>query len=99
MLNRLLVLVAALGLLGLGVGAQQEQPTSSVWAGVFTEEQVARGDTAYRQQCANCHGDGLGGADMTPALAGGVFTSNWNDLTVGDLFERSAHDASRSPAP
>jgi len=25
---------------------------------------------------------------MTPPLVGGGFTSNWNDLTVGDLFER-----------
>ena len=25
---------------------------------------------------------------MTPPLVGGAFTSNWNDLTVGDLFER-----------
>jgi hypothetical protein len=25
---------------------------------------------------------------MTPSLLGGVFTSNWNDLTAGDLFER-----------
>ena len=25
---------------------------------------------------------------MPPPLVGGAFTSNWNDLTVGDLFER-----------
>ena len=25
---------------------------------------------------------------MTPPLLGGGFTSNWNDLTAGDLFER-----------
>ena len=25
---------------------------------------------------------------MTPPLVGGAFTSNWNDLTVGDLFDR-----------
>jgi hypothetical protein len=25
---------------------------------------------------------------MTPPLVGGGFTSNWNDLTLGDLFER-----------
>lgn len=59
-----------------------------MWDGAYTDEQVARGDGVYRQECGNCHGDGLGGGDMTPALVGGVFTSNWNDLTVGDLFER-----------
>ena len=25
---------------------------------------------------------------MAPGLAGGEFTSNWNDLSVGDLYER-----------
>jgi hypothetical protein len=25
---------------------------------------------------------------MTPPLVGGAFTSNWNDLTLGDLFDR-----------
>ena len=60
----------------------------SVWDGVFTEEQAKRGAATYLQQCANCHGPQLEGGDMTPPLTGGVFTSNWNDLTLGDLFER-----------
>ena len=25
---------------------------------------------------------------MAPGLIGGEFTANWNDLTLGDLFER-----------
>ena len=25
---------------------------------------------------------------MAPGLVGGEFTANWNDLSVGDLFER-----------
>jgi hypothetical protein len=29
----------------------------------------------------------LTGADEVPVLAGGVFLSNWDGLTVGDLFE------------
>ena len=70
------------------MAAQSEGPPASVWAGVYTAAQAARGDVAYRQECANCHGATLEGADMTPALTGGGFTSNWNDLTVGDLFER-----------
>jgi mono/diheme cytochrome c family protein len=72
----------------LSVSARQEQSADSVWAGVFTEEQAKRGEAVYQQTCLNCHGPGLEGADMTPPLAGGGFTSNWNDLTVGDLFER-----------
>jgi S-disulfanyl-L-cysteine oxidoreductase SoxD len=60
----------------------------SVWDGVYTVEQARRGETAYLTACASCHGTALEGGDMTPALVGGGFTSNWNDLTVGDLFER-----------
>ena len=61
---------------------------ASVWGGVFTEEQVKRGSASYQRECSNCHGAALEGGDMTPPLVGGGFTSNWNDLTLGDLSER-----------
>ena len=64
------------------------QEPRSVWDGVFTAEQAVRGGGLYRQSCSNCHGEGLEGADTAPALTGGAFTSNWNGLTLGDLFER-----------
>ena len=84
----LLVLTLALAL-GAGTrAALQEGATASVWDGVYSEAQAARGGEAYRQACVNCHGPELEGADMTPPLTGGTFTSNWNDLTLGDLFER-----------
>ena len=78
--------IALMCLLALVWIAAAEGP--SVWDGVYTAEQVKRGETAYLQTCAGCHGTGLEGGDMTPPLVGGAFTSNWNDLTVGDLFER-----------
>jgi quinoprotein glucose dehydrogenase len=86
---RLVATLIAIAVAWLNLVAQSaETPSPSVWAGVYTAAQVARGDVAYRQECANCHGTTLEGADMTPALVGGGFTSNWNDLTVGDLFDR-----------
>jgi quinoprotein glucose dehydrogenase len=66
----------------------QEGAGTSVWNGVYTEEQAKRGELAYRQSCVNCHGPELEGADMTPPLTGGNFMANWNDLNLGDLFER-----------
>jgi mono/diheme cytochrome c family protein len=60
----------------------------SVWDGVFTAEQSARGDKAYSQNCASCHGTALTGGESAPPLTGGEFSSNWYGLTVGDLFER-----------
>ncbi len=65
-----------------------QSSSASVWEGVFTEEQVKRGSASYQRECSNCHGAALEGGDMTPPLVGGGFTSNWNDLTLGDLSER-----------
>ncbi len=70
----------------MALGLEAADP--SVWDGVYTAEQTRRGETAYLQACASCHGTALEGGDMTPPLVGGAFTSNWNDLTVGDLFDR-----------
>jgi S-disulfanyl-L-cysteine oxidoreductase SoxD len=64
------------------------QTTRSVWDGVYTADQAKRGSEAYSAQCASCHGTDLTGGDSAPPLMGGEFTSNWNGLTVGDLFER-----------
>jgi mono/diheme cytochrome c family protein len=60
----------------------------SIWDGVYTKEQARRGDEPYHSQCASCHGETLGGGEAAPPLAGGEFLSNWNGLTLGDLFER-----------
>jgi len=81
----LLVGPAALALISI---ASAQSAGTSVWDGVFTDEQVKRGAASYQRECSNCHGAALEGGDMTPPLVGGGFTSNWNDLTVGDLFER-----------
>ena len=65
-----------------------QETTRSVWDGVYTADQAKRGEAAYSTNCASCHGDQLNGGEMAPPLAGGEFMSNWNGLTVGDLFDR-----------
>ncbi len=60
----------------------------SVWDGVYTGEQAERGKPLYNKSCGSCHGELLTGGETAPPLAGGDFLSNWNGLTVGDLFER-----------
>ena len=66
----------------------QETPMRSVWDGVYTDDQAKRGQALYNQHCMACHGDSLSGGEQAPPLAGGEFLSNWNGLTVGDLFDR-----------
>ena len=73
------------------VSARQSASLSdarSVWDGVYTEEQAKRGETVYRKECASCHADTLQGGGGAAPLTGGNFLSNWNGLTVGDLFDR-----------
>jgi mono/diheme cytochrome c family protein len=60
----------------------------SVWDGVYTEDQAKRGEALYQKECKGCHGVALGGGESSPPLTGGAFLSNWNGLTLGDLFER-----------
>jgi quinoprotein glucose dehydrogenase len=64
------------------------QSSRSVWDGVYTSDQASRGSALYASTCASCHGTALTGGESAPPLAGGDFLSNWNGLTVGDLFER-----------
>jgi mono/diheme cytochrome c family protein len=77
--------ILACGLLGTALDAQA---TGSVWDGVYTDEQAARGQAIYTDVCLACHGPNLGGGEMAPGLADGTFKSNWNGLTMGDLFDR-----------
>jgi mono/diheme cytochrome c family protein len=79
--------IAALLCAAAGTGSTQET-TGSVLDGVYTEGQAARGATGFAQNCAVCHGASLGGMGEAPALTGAQFISDFNGLTVGDLFER-----------
>ena len=64
------------------------ETTRSVWDGVYTEEQAKRGEETYKKECASCHGDTLVGGGGASPLTGGNFLSNWNGLTLGDLYDR-----------
>jgi quinoprotein glucose dehydrogenase len=85
---RMAIVPVVLYLAAATLAAGQEAPTRTVWNAVYSDAQAKRGEVAYVQSCAKCHGPDLSGADSAPPLAGGEFNSGWNDLTVGDLFER-----------
>ena len=73
------------GVTQFSISAEQDK---SVWDGVFTKEQADRGEAAYKSACAECHGNDLAGDGFAPALTGSEFMGNWNDLSVGDFYER-----------
>ena len=60
--------------------------TTSVWQGVYTEEQAARGKARYFAACAACHGGLLQGDSDSPELAGTAFIKRWGDQPVAALF-------------
>ena len=68
--------------------AVSAQGAKTQWDGVYTVEQAKRGEKLYAEKCSACHGPDMNGGEMAPGLTGGEFTSNWNDLSLGDLFER-----------
>jgi S-disulfanyl-L-cysteine oxidoreductase SoxD len=58
----------------------------SVWDGVYTKAQAARGQAVYAEECMRCHGENLGGGEGGPPLAGKEFLEKWNGKTAGTLF-------------
>jgi len=80
---RWLVVVLSVALAGAA-----EAQTVSIWDGVYSEDQAMRGETGFAARCASCHGANLGGTGEAPALAGPQFLSDFDSLSLGDLFDR-----------
>jgi mono/diheme cytochrome c family protein len=66
------------------VTAQTSTPRRTVWDGVYTEAQAARGVTPFGQSCAGCHA--LAAAGKAP-LVGDAFWKSFAQKNVGDLLE------------
>ena len=88
MKGRITAAAIALAVLAGALRAQAPSESRSVWDGVYTEDQAKRGADVYKTKCASCHGDRLTGGESASPLTGGTFLSNWNGLSLGDLFER-----------
>jgi hypothetical protein len=67
------------------VPAQVNRKT--VWNGVFTAEQAARGSKLFASNCTSCHGENLGGGNA-PALKGELFLNHWMEDSASALFTR-----------
>jgi len=51
----------------------------------FTAEQAARGQRAYMESCASCHGPHLNDGQYAPAVKGAAFQSHWQDQSLEAL--------------
>ena len=75
---------------GQGAPARAAEAAVSVWQGVYTKDQAARGKARYFTACAVCHGGLLQGDSDSPELAGTSFMRRWGDQPVGTLFTYTA---------
>lgn len=64
-----------------------EPKAKTVWDGVYTPAQAARGKAIFETQCGSCHGDDLAGA-TAQALKGPEFTERWREDSLDSLFNR-----------
>jgi mono/diheme cytochrome c family protein len=60
----------------------------SIWDGVYSADQVARGKKSYAAECADCHGDELeGDGKKSPPLKGEEFLKAWKTKSVHRLID------------
>ena len=74
---------------GSSVRVAPQTPRKTVWDGVYTADQAARGQALSKTHCGYCHRDDLigGGSEAgAPALTGPIFTIRWRDQPIADLF-------------
>lgn len=68
--------------------AQSTAPsTTTVWQGVYSEAQAARGKTEYTTHCASCHRDDLGGYNNI--LKGARFMEKNRESTLHLFFDKT----------
>src|SRR5712691_1012699 len=78
--------------------AQAPAAGAGVWSGVYTDAQAKRGEGTGNRACSACHGSDFGGGEAGPSLVGLEFLGNWNQQSLGDLFDR-IHTTMPADAP
>src|SRR5262245_28037529 len=67
----------------VAAAATQQTAAKTVWSGVYTDEQAARGKLEYAQHCQRCHG-----IDLTDSreIVGAKFLERWREDRLDTLF-------------
>ena len=63
--------------------SQDVPPKKTVWDGVYTAAQAARGKMVYQEICAECHNTG-----EAPVLFGAGFMRRWFQENLGNVFTK-----------
>ena len=88
---RVSMLFAVAVLTGAAVASATERAAAaqskSVWDGVYTQEQAARGGTSFASSCARCHAAEPNGGEENKNLAGKAFWNSFRESTVDHLLD------------
>ena len=93
-MSRLSLILAALAVVAVPAAAQDNAArsngiatTTTIWSGVYTDAQAARGQKFYAAACGDCHGEHLEGdpGQGFPGVAGPGFMVEWDGQTMADL--------------
>ena len=77
------------GMARVTVGAVAAQDSrTTVWDGVYTAEQAARGEAVYAAHCSSCHLADLTGSSDGRPLVGDRFMQDWREDNLRSLFTR-----------
>ena len=89
------ILVICIFTIAAAAAAQSTYSRRSVWTGVYTTEQAARGKVEYEKTCIRCHAanfEGIGDAELLGdfgprfSLKGTEFMERWREDTASSLF-------------
>ena len=73
-----------------GAGAPRtaaQDARSTIWDGVYTEDQAKRGEQSYAKSCAKCHAEDLLGSTIAPALVGQPFFARFDRNSADDVVD------------
>ncbi len=68
------------------IAAATTLSAATVWDGVYTEAQAARGKAAYSGKCGSCHGEDFVAVARAP-LGGQGFMERWREGTIDGFFD------------
>lgn len=86
--SRLFAAIALAGAATLAVSELAAAPqTKTVWDGVFTEQQAARGAITFSASCSRCHSSNPNGGEEGRRLAGDPFWQSYRESTVDHLLD------------
>ena len=85
-----LVVLATVFAAGIGRTVVTAQAKKTVWTGIYTAEQSAKGKTLANENCAPCHGADIKGGDLAPTLSGNDFIGHWYDAKLSELADKVA---------